>query len=85
MNLFCDEFPPFCKHKKGHQHQQNIFNFLNKIIAKTWLNFLMDDIEEYYKIEKNEKMKNIIDVIIIITISNSSSFLMKFFSSSPNI
>jgi hypothetical protein len=45
----------------------------------------MDDIEEYYKIEKNEKMKNIIDVIIIITISNSSSFLMKFFSSSPNI
>jgi hypothetical protein len=45
----------------------------------------MDDIEEYYKIEKNEKMKNIIHVIIIITISNSSFFLMKFFSSSPNI
>jgi len=23
--FFCGEFPPFCKHKKGHQHQQNIF------------------------------------------------------------
>jgi len=85
LNLFCDEFPPFGKHKKGHQHQQNIFNFSKTIIAKTWLNFLMDDIEEYYKIEKNEKMKNIIDVIIIITISNSFFFLMNFFSSSPNI
>ncbi len=23
--FFCGEFPPFCKHKKGHQHQHKIF------------------------------------------------------------
>jgi hypothetical protein len=32
--------------------------------------FYMDDLQEDYKIEKNEKIKKIIDVIIIITIYN---------------
>jgi hypothetical protein len=31
----------------------------------------VDDLEEGYKIKKNKKIKNIIDVIIIITIYNS--------------
>jgi hypothetical protein len=37
--------------------------------AKTWQNFLMDDLEENCKIEK-KKIKKIIDAIIIITIYN---------------
>jgi hypothetical protein len=24
--FFCGEFPPFCEHKKGHQHQQMFLN-----------------------------------------------------------
>jgi hypothetical protein len=31
----------------------------------------MDNLEENYKIEKNEKIKKIMDIIIIITIYNS--------------
>ncbi len=27
IDFFGDEFPPFCEHKKDHQHQQNIFIF----------------------------------------------------------
>ncbi len=30
--FFYGQFPPFYKHKKGHQHKQNIFNFLKKFI-----------------------------------------------------
>jgi hypothetical protein len=82
----CDEFPPFCKHRKGHQHQQqkklfsykNIFKndiifkwvlgfvikilrYFNKfvrhisLITNTCLNFLMDDLEKDYKIEKMKR------------------------------
>ncbi len=39
------------------------------LIAQTWLNFLVDDLEEDYKTEK------IIDVINTIAIYNSSIFL----------
>jgi len=38
------------------------------LIAKSWLNFVTDDLEEDYKIEKMKILKIIIDVIIIITI-----------------
>jgi hypothetical protein len=38
--------------------------------AKTWQNFLMDDLEKNCKIEKKKKIKKIIDAIIIITIYN---------------
>ncbi len=30
--FFCDEFPPFLKHKKGHQHQQKIFTFIFTVL-----------------------------------------------------
>ncbi len=46
----------------------------------------MDNLEENYKIEKNEKIKKIMDIIIIITIYNSFiHFLMKNLNSSFNI
>jgi hypothetical protein len=46
----------------------------------------MDDLEEDYKNENNEKIKKIIDVIIIITIYNSFIFFkMEIFNSSLNI
>jgi uncharacterized membrane protein YbaN (DUF454 family) len=38
------------------------------LITKSWLNFLIVDFEEDYKIEKKKKIKKIIDIIIIITI-----------------
>jgi hypothetical protein len=46
----------------------SIYMAYNQNMAK----FFMDDFEEDYKIEKkNQKIKKIIDVIIIITIYNS--------------
>ncbi len=41
-------------------------------MAKTWLDVFMDDLEKDYKIEK---IKKIIDVIIIITIYNAFIYL----------
>jgi hypothetical protein len=55
-----------------------IYKYFNKFvppcIAYTWLNVFMDDFEENYKIEKNENIKKIIDVIIIIIIYDSFIF-----------
>jgi hypothetical protein len=60
---------------------QNIKIFLTNfyfhiwVIAKTWLNFLVDDLENIKKLKKRENIKKIIDVIIIITIYNSCVYL----------
>jgi hypothetical protein len=44
------------------------------LIAKIGLNYLLDDLEEDYIIEKVKILKKIIDVIIIITIYNPFIF-----------
>jgi uncharacterized membrane protein YbaN (DUF454 family) len=73
------------------QNIKNIFtNFYFHIwlLAKTWLNFLVDDIKDHYKIEKNKKIKKIIDIVIIITNYIYFLFLnknLKFISKYLNI
>jgi len=43
-------------------------------IAKTWLNILVDNLEEHHNFEKT-KDKKFIDVVIIITIYNAFIYL----------
>ncbi len=83
--LFC--FYIFIFYKKynftmgSRTSNQNIKIFLTNfyfhiwVIAKTWLNFLVDDLENIKKLKKRENIKKIIDVIIIITIYNSCVYL----------
>jgi hypothetical protein len=48
------------------------------LVANTWLNFFMDDLEENYKFENIKILKNI-DVIIIIIIYNSFVYVLNEF------
>ncbi len=50
------------------------------LIAKTWLNIVVDDLEEENKIVKKKILKKNIDVTIVITIYNSFIFLNENFT-----